>query len=79
MATLLTLPPDPRLQGLIYSWNDGSYQEAAQRYNLSPTSRWLSAFEQLLREDVPLASSRDRKLTARHYFPGFLRDGHDVP
>lgn len=32
-----------------------------------------------LREYYPTASARDLSLTARHYFPGYLSEGHDVP
>lgn len=78
-ATLLTLPDDPRFTGLIADWESGDYQRAAWSYGLYPVSRWLSAFEEGLREYYPTASSDDLSLTARHYFPGYLSAGHDVP
>ena len=42
-------------------------------------SVWLSGFERVLRSYFPQSSSRERRLTARHFAPFWLRDGHDVP
>ena len=72
VATLLPLPDDPRLQGMI----DRGLQGLGGPW---PRSLWLRAFEDVLREWYPQASSRDRSLTARHYAPFPLAAGHDVP
>lgn len=72
---LLPLPDDPRLQELIDEWPQLSQLPGIP----FPRSAWLKAFETLLREHYPSASSRDRSLTARHYAPFPLRDGPDVP
>ena len=74
-ASLLPLPNDPRFATMIAAWEDGSWQQQSGFY----ASTWLGAFERLLQQLIPTATNRDRKLTARHYFPGYLRDGHDVP
>lgn len=79
-GTLLTLPDDPRFTQLVADWESGEYQRAAWSYGLYPVSRWwLKAFEVGLSEHYPFASSDDLTLTARHYFPGYLSAGHDVP
>ncbi len=70
-GTLLALPDDPRFADLIAAWPD------PLRWPFR--SRWLRAFEDVLREFYPFASSRDRSLTARHYAPFPLAAGHDVP
>jgi hypothetical protein len=55
----LPLPDDPRTQALIDLWPSGFVGEPW------PRSVWLHAFEALLREHYPLASSKQRTLTAR--------------
>lgn len=72
-ARLLPLPDDSRFQQLI-----DAYPEFPPRYQY-PRSVWLYRFEIMLREFYPEASSRDLSLTARHYAPFPLADGHDVP
>ena len=72
-ASLLPLPDDPRRAGLIDNW------PTSPPPGPWPRSTWLRAFEDVLREWYPQASSRDRSLTARHYAPFPLAAGHDVP
>ena len=74
-ARLLPLPDDPRVEALLQSGLDVPPFSLAQY----PRSLWLRSLEGILREFYPQASSRDRKLTARHYAPFFLAAGHDVP
>jgi hypothetical protein len=71
-GTLLPLPVfDPIFVSLMDAWPD--YESWPHR------SDWLSQFETHLHAHYPQSSSADRKLTARHYAPFPLRDGHDVP
>lgn len=72
-ATLLPLPDDPRIRGMI---DAGLSLYEGLRW---PRSEWLHWFEVYLREYYPQASSRDLSLTARHYAPFPLAAGHDVP
>lgn len=72
MAVLLPLPDDPRFPALIELWPAWAAMGVLR-------SKWLRQFEDDLREFYPSASSRDLSLTARHYFPGYLAAGHDVP
>ena len=74
MAVLLPLPDDPRFPALIAAWPQWS--AGGMRW---PRSAWLRAFESLLREFYPSASSRELSLTARHAAPFYLAAGHDVP
>lgn len=74
MAVLLPLPGDPRFQQLIDFWP--TFEQSPAPY---PRSEWLRSFEDALRIFYPSASSRDLSVTARHYFPGYLAAGHDVP
>ena len=74
MTQLLPLPEGDAgtiYRELIRAWPDP---------DLWPTrSRWLGWFEDLLRLDYPQATKRERNLTARHYAPFELAQGHDVP
>ncbi len=72
-GTLLPIPDDPRFAELEQRW-----PEFVTRFSF-PRSRWLGAFEALLREHFPQASSADRRLTARHAAPFFLAQGPNVP
>lgn len=71
-GVLLPLPDDSRFQALIELWPNYLHFEY-------PRSLWLRDFEELLIGFYPQSSSRDRSLTARHYFPGYLSAGHNVP
>lgn len=73
-ARLLPLPDDPLIAGIFGDWERGVY--AIYPF---PRSMWLRDLEAALRLFYPVATSRDRSLTARHYAPFPLRDGHDVP
>lgn len=60
MTTPLPLPDDPRLAELGAAWDRGEW------YGLPyPRSKWLHAFEAILREHYPQSSSKQRTLTAR--------------
>ena len=75
VTQLLPLPEGETIySGLVEMWNAGLYER-----HLFPRSVWLRDFEDQLRITFPQSSNRDRKLTARHYAPFWLRDGHDVP
>ena len=74
-ASLLPLPDDPRLEWMLSPDAFQSYEQGFPH----PRSEWLRQFEVVLREFYPQASSRDRSLTARHYAPFYLAEGHDVP
>ena len=79
MAVLLPLPDDPRFQAWIDGWPQNSTPTGGAVFRPFPRSYWLSYFEGMLLAVYPHSSSRDRSLTARHYFSGFLAAGHDVP
>ena len=72
-ASLLPLPDDPRFSELIASWGGIMYPVGVHR------SLWLGEFERLLRQFYPSANARSLSLTARHYAPFYLAEGHDVP
>ena len=74
-AELLALPDDPRFPALVAEY-DAYYVRAFPTY---PRSAWLRAFEDLLRPFYPSANARSLSLTARHYAPFYLAEGHDVP
>lgn len=74
-VALLPLPDDPRFQRLIDEWPD--FQTRAG--GMWPRSAWLRTFEDLLRLFYPQASSDSLTLTARHYAPFPLAEGHNVP
>jgi hypothetical protein len=62
------------MHNMVQDWLDGDYAIVAW-----PRSVWLGQVEAALLMHFPQSSSADRKLTARHYAPFLLRDGHDVP
>lgn len=78
-GTLLTLPEGSEAKAymdfVVEIWNQGrTYQQLPW-----PRSAWLGDVEGGLRAYFPTASSDDLSLTARHYFPGYLSAGNDVP
>ena len=78
-GTLLPIPEgsdlELRVQAWVSEWPE--YERSVLRF---PRSAWLGALEsRILHPAFPQSSSADRKLTARHYAPFPLRDGHDVP
>ena len=60
----------------IALWNAGTYDGFS-----FPRSLWLGAVERELQAfyPYPASSSADRRLTARHSAPFFLKDGPNVP
>ena len=62
------------LQVLLASWGNRYYEKQP-----FPRSKWLSNFEDELRKLFPYSTKRERNLTARHYAPFELAQGHDVP
>jgi len=73
-GTLLPIPEGSDLDGFIQERID-AWPNPIWPYR----SRWLAEIERALEIVYPQSSSADRKLTARHYAPFPLRDGHDVP
>jgi hypothetical protein len=66
-GTVLPIPDDPRIASLQAAWPP-PWPEPW------PRSVWLSAMEQILRQDLPGHSSRDYNLTARSLAPFPLAD-----
>ena len=73
-ASLLPLPDDPRFPRAVELWGEGWFAQYP-----FPRSVWLGTVEALLREFYPSANARSLSLTARHYAPFYLAEGHDVP
>ena len=70
-GTLLPLPDSPTVEFMLGP--DGWPGRFTSR------SKWLGAFEGLLRAYYPRASSADLRLTARSVAPFPLAAGHNVP
>lgn len=75
-GSLLPIPADiqPALDELIAAWPDFEARLAAES-----RSKWFSIVEGVLHNVYPQSSSADRRLTARHFAPFFLKDGPNVP
>ena len=82
-GTLLPIPPGSQL-AIDLDALRAAYPDFYETVFTYPRSAWLKVAEGRLRQDYPLASSADLRLTARHLSatpePIFaLRDGPNVP
>jgi hypothetical protein len=70
-GSVLPIPDDPRIAGLIEDWPE--FQASGVPF---PRSKWLGAMERLIVQAYPMSSSRDRNVTARSLAPFPLAE-HD--
>ena len=77
-GTLLPIPEGSELAEVVQDFID-AWPLVAESGVAWPRSKWLGSLERYIATVYPMSSRADRKLTARHYAPFPLRDGHDVP